>query len=363
MARPPTKGETGRGAGIDPPNRFESTSREEDLSQLEFEPPEELRRPRRTEFLADDSKSILTTNDSPDVGFDMSVNPYRGCEHGCAYCYARPTHETLGMGAGLDFETKIVVKHAAPKLLREALLKPSYRPQPIAFSGVTDCYQPAERRFRLTRQCLEVLHEFRNPVSIITKNALILRDLDLLAEMAAKSLAQVFLSVTSLESSLQQVLEPRTAPPAARLEAIRRLSAAGVPVGVLVAPVIPGLTDEELPKILAAAAQAGARTAGYVMLRLPLSVRPIFLDWLERHAPLKKDRVESLLREMRGGELNVATFGERMRGEGPYAKQIAGLFRVFTKRYGLDGDLPELDVSRFRRVGAGGWVQGALFGD
>lgn len=354
-----------RGAGIDPPNRFSSSHRETDLSDLEYSDPEDIAETQRaqpTSFLADTSKSIISSNESPDIPFDASVNPYRGCEHGCAYCYARPTHEMLGYGAGIDFESKIMVKHDAPRLLREALAKPSWIPRPIAFSGVTDCYQPAERRFRLTRQCLEVCRDFRNPVTIVTKNVLILRDLDLLQDLAAKQLVQVRLSITTLDAALARTLEPRTPPPAVRLEAVRRLAAAGIPVGVLLAPVIPGLNDDEIPRILEAVAAAGAKSADYVLLRLPLSVKPVFLDWLDRQEPLKKERVLGRLRDMRGGELNVSQFGTRMSGEGPYANQIASVFRIFAKRQGLGGDLPELDVSQFRRVMPGGWVQGDLFG-
>jgi DNA repair photolyase len=361
----PSQSRRRRGAQIDPPNRFESTRREADLEHLEHD--EELKEQLasgaevdpRTQFFPDHAKSVLTRNDSPDVGFEFSVNPYRGCEHGCSYCYARPTHETLGMNAGLDFETKIYVKHDAPALLRAALAKPSWQPAPIALSGVTDCYQPAERRFRLTRRCLEVLLEHRNPAIIVTKNVLLLRDLDVLRPMAERGLIQVRMSVTTLDPELQRAMEPRTATPAARLDAIRRLTAAGIPVGVLMAPLIPALTDKEIPAVLQAVAAAGARAANYVLLRLPLAVRPIFLDWLERHAPLKRPHVEALLRDARDGALNNTQFGSRMVGTGAYAESIRSTFKLFARRYGLDGRLPPLAVGQFRHEPKG-YVQREL---
>jgi len=344
--RPPAKR---RGAQIEPANRFESTRREEDFEHREHD--EELLADKRiieTQFIPDHSQSLLTENTSPDIPFRWSINPYRGCEHGCVYCYARPTHEYLGMNAGIDFETKIMVKLRAPELLRDALARPSWQPEPISMSGVTDCYQPAERKFRLTRGCLEVLLEARQPVTIVTKNSLVLRDLDLLREMSALNIIHVAVSVTSLDRELAHTMEPRTSPPAERLRAIRELSQAGIPVNVMVAPVVPGLTDSEMPEILRAAKEAGARTAGYIMLRLPLNVLPVFLDWLERNYPLKQKRVESHIRSTRGGRMNDPNFGSRMRGQGIMADQIEHLFDVFTKKYGLDGSLPELDCSRFQ---------------
>jgi DNA repair photolyase len=277
------------------------------------------------------------------------MNPYRGCEHGCAYCYARPTHETLGMNAGLDFETKVLVKYDAPALLRKELnTKKGWTAEPIMISGVTDCYQPAERRFRLTRGLLEVLLEARQPACMITKNSLVCRDLDLLAPLAERRLVSMALSITTLDAELARTLEPRTATPAAKLRAVRELTAAGIPVRVMVAPIIPGLTDSELPAILAAAKDAGACGAGYVMLRLPLSVEPVFLEWLRTHRPLAAEKVEGLIRQMRGGKLYSAEWGKRMTGSGPYAAGIARTFDVFSEKLGLSAPWQPLDSSQFR---------------
>lgn len=333
-----------RGAASNPPNRFEPLRLERDPDWN----PEDDPLPR-TQFFKDRSCSIITWNDSPDVGFEASINPYRGCEHGCAYCYARPFHEYLGFSSGLDFETKILVKENAPELLRQELAAPRWTPRVLALSGVTDPYQPVERRLRLTRRCLEVLAECRQPVCIVTKNALVTRDCDLLGELARHRAAAVFISLTTLDAGLRRVLEPRTSPPAARLAAIRALHEAGVPVGVLTAPVIPGLTDHELPALLEAAAQAGARFAGYIVLRLPHAVAPLFEDWLARHVPEKKDRVLHRLRAMRGGKLYDARFGERMTGRGIFAEQIENLFRVACRRFGLAESAPELSAAAFRR--------------
>ncbi len=350
MAGEPGKSKTviGRGSSIAPANRFEAVHNEPQFDELE--PGDELLDTRRvpTEFLADKTRTIIATNNSPDIGFHYSINAYRGCEHGCAYCYARPSHELLGMNAGLEFESKILVKHDAPALLREELGKPGWRGELIVMSGVTDCYQPAERRYRLTRGLLEVLHEAQQSTGIITKNALVVRDLDLLAPMAEQNLVRVHLSVTTLDAQLARDLEPRTSTPAARLDAIRRLSAVGVPVGVMVAPVIPGLNDHEMPAILAAAAEAGATAAGYVMLRLPHTVRPVFLDWLTTWRPEVKDRVESRIRSIRSGGMYDSEFGIRQRGRGNYAEQIAQSFKVFTKKHGLDRPQSPLDTTRFR---------------
>ncbi|HVX59631.1 MAG TPA: PA0069 family radical SAM protein [Pirellulales bacterium] len=339
----------GRGAEGDPPNRFIATHLEETFEDREHD--EDLLADRRvvpTEFLPDNSRTIIRENDSPDIPFRYSINAYRGCEHGCAYCYARPTHETLGLGAGLDFETKVLVKHDAAALLRHELGRSGWRCETIVMSGVTDCYQPAERRFSLTRALLEVMNEANQPVGIITKNALVLRDLDLLAPMAARRLAHVYLSVTTLDADLARSLEPRTSSPAAKLAAIRTLSDAGVPVGVMTAPIIPGLNDHETPAILAAAREAGARSAGYVLLRLPLNVEPVFRQWLATHLPDKQARIEGLIRSTRQGKLNESQFGRRMRGHGEYAAQIARNFTVFRRKHGLDQPLPELDCSQFR---------------
>lgn len=337
------------GSLIDPPNRFEATRREGDFEQLEWDQ-EYLQglTARPVEYLTDSSRSIVSQNDSPDVPFRYSLNPYRGCQHGCAYCYARPTHEYLGFSAGLDFETKIVVKHDAPELLREFLARPSWQPEVIVFSGVTDCYQPAERQFRLTRRCLEVALECRQPIGIVTKNALVVRDLDLLRPMAEQRLVHVNLSVTTLDADLAREMEPRTSVPAARLRAVRMLAEAGVPTRVLVAPVIPGLNDTEIPAILSAAAAAGAGDAGYVLLRLPLSVEPVFLEWLSRTQPLRAQRVLQHIRHTRGGKLSDSQWGRRMVGQGQIAEQIKKLFRVFARKHGLIGPLPPLNASQFR---------------
>ena len=336
----------GRGAAENPKNRFERVERVAEPVEGDDEQPLPT-----TQFLPDASKSIIATNDSPDVGFDAGVNPYRGCEHGCAYCYARPTHEYLGFSAGLDFETKIMVKHDAPELLRAELSKRTWTPKVIAMSGVTDCYQPIERKLRLTRGCLEVLAEFRNPVVLITKNALVARDADVLASLAAHHAAAVFLSITTLDADLCGVLEPRTSRPAKRLAAIAALAKAGVPVGVNVAPVIPGLNDSEIPRIVQAAADAGATSAGFVPLRLPYAVAPLFETWLERHRPGMKDKVLHRIREMRGGRLNDPNFGSRMEGNGPFAEQIRALFSVACRRAGLASGGPELSTRGFRRPG------------
>jgi DNA repair photolyase len=310
--------------------------------------------PRRvkTEFLRDDTQTIITRNQSPDVGFETSLNPYRGCEHGCAYCFARPTHEYLGFSAGLDFESKIVVKPRAPELLRAELLSRKWRPQTLVMSGVTDCYQPIERRLELTRGCLKVLAEFRNPVAIITKNHLVTRDIDLLGELAGFSAAAVNLSITSLDGELAKVLEPRASPPARRLAAVRELSEAGIPVRVMFAPVIPGLNDHEMPQLLAAAAEAGAKSAGYVLLRLPWAVAPLWEEWLERHRPGFRDKIMSRIRDARGGKRYDARWGKRQTGEGVWAEQIASMFEIASRKAGLDQPLPPLSLEHFRRPGA-----------
>jgi DNA repair photolyase len=283
------------------------------------------------------------------VGFEASINPYRGCEHGCIYCYARPTHEYLGFSSGLDFETKIMVKEDAPKLLRAELSSEKWQPKVLAMSGVTDPYQPIERRLKITRGCLEVLTEFSNPVCIITKNQLVTRDIDLLGELARHQASAVFISLTTLDTALRKVMEPRTAPPAARLATITALSRAGIPVGVLVAPVIPGLTDHEIPSLLDAAAEAGARFAGHVTLRLPHAVAPLFEQWLENHFPEKKDKILNRLRALRGGKLYDAQFGKRMRGEGIFAEQMDQMFAVACRKAGIASNNLELSTAAFRR--------------
>jgi DNA repair photolyase len=338
-----------------PPNRFESSWHE--LDPEADDPDPDARPAPATEFLADASRSIIARNDSPDVPFDASVNPYRGCEHGCAYCYARPFHEHLGFSAGLDFETKILVKHDAPELLRRQLSARGWKPTPLAFSGVTDPYQPVERRLRLTRRCLEVLAEFRNPASVITKNRLVVRDADLLGALALDGAAVAFLSITTLDGALARSLEPRASTPSARLAAIEGLSAAGVPVGVMVAPVIPGLTEHEIPAILSAAAKAGARHAGYVPLRLPGNVAPLFDDWLDRNAPGRKDKVLNRLKGLREGKLHESRFGLRMRGTGPLAEAIDAVFRAACRRVGLNREPLRLSTASFRRPEANGQLR------
>lgn len=339
----------GRGAGSNHAGRFEKQSLERDpVDPHPGEDPEPL---PRTQFFADHSRTAITHNESPDVGFRASVNPYRGCEHGCVYCYARPTHEYLGMSAGIDFETKIFVKHEAPLLLRKELLKPSYEPEVINFSGVTDCYQPAERRFRITRSCLEVLAEFQNPFVIITKNQLVTRDLDVVAPMGQENRAAVFVSVTSLDPQITEVLEPRTSRPSARLAAIRALAEAGVRVGVMMAPVVPGITDHEMPAILAAAADAGASIAGFVPVRLPLAVAPLFEEWLGNHFPHRKEKVLNRIRDLRGGKLNDPNFTSRMRGEGEFANLFSQMFHAACRKHGLNRERLRLDTSQFRRPG------------
>ncbi len=332
----------GRGSASNPRARFERLSVELDPTDGEHPGP-------ATTLIPDRSKSIISRNTSPDLGFTASLNPYRGCEHGCAYCYARPTHEYLGFSAGLDFETKIMVKEDAPDLLRAELSARSWRPTTLAMSGVTDPYQPIERRLRITRGCLEVLAEFRNPVGIVTKNHLVTRDADLLAELAQVDAAAVLLSVTTLDRGLQRVMEPRTSIPARRLDAIARLADAGVPVGVMVAPIIPGLNEQEIPAILKRAAEAGASFASYTLLRLPLGVKDLFSEWLKSHQPQKVNRVLNRIRSTRNGRLNDARFGTRGRGTGPWAEQIRALFRVTSAQVGL-GKRPEaLNVAAFRR--------------
>jgi DNA repair photolyase len=338
-----------RGTPENPPNRFEPIILERDP---DWDPREDPL--PRTQFLRDASQTIISYNDSPDIAFDASVNPYRGCEHGCVYCYARPTHEYLGFSSGLDFETRIMVKLDAPELLRAELASPKWKPQVIALCGVTDAYQPVERRLRLTRGCLEVLAECRNPAAIVTKNRLVTRDLDLLTELAHHHAATVYLSLTTLDTDLRGLLEPRTSPPAARLAAMRELAAAGVPVGILAAPIIPGLNDHELPALLGAASKAGARFASYVVLRLPHALSHLFEQWLETHVPEKKERVLNRIRALRGGALTDSRFERRMEGQGVFAEQISHLFDVACRKHGLDQSAPGLSTASFERPELGG---------
>lgn len=345
-----------RGTSLLPQNRFETTSREsfdDGWETLAEELPV-----IQTQFFADQTKSILFKNDSPDIGMGYSLNPYRGCEHGCAYCRARPYHEYLGFNAGIDFESKIVVKHDAPQLLRKEFSETNWTPQCIMMSGNTDCYQPAERKYQLTRKLLEVFLEFRNPVSILTKNALILRDLDLLEELASMNLVSTMLSITSLDRELRSKLEPRTSTAERKMNAIAELSKAGVRVGVMVGPIIPGLNDNEVPQILKRAADAGATFVAHTILRLPYAVAPIFTDWIERNYPEKANRVMTRIRMMRGGKLNDPNWGTRMTGTGGYADYMHQLVHALSKRYKMDGPRQPLRTDLFRRTGGWGLFDG-----
>jgi DNA repair photolyase len=335
----------GRGALDNPPSRYEKLH-----VVLDSEWPGELPSRAPTEFFEDRSKSILSKNDSPDIGFDVSINPYRGCEHGCVYCYARPTHEYLGLSAGLDFETKVFVKRQAAEMLRTALGSPSWKPQMIQLSGVTDPYQPVEKRLLLTRACLEVLVDFRNPASVVTKNHLITRDIDLLAELAAVNAVSVSISITTLNNSLHRKMEPRTSTPERRLQAIRRLTAAGIPVSLLVAPLIPGLTDHELSSIVEAAAAAGATAARYQFIRLPLGLKTLFERWLRVHYPKRCEKVVNQIRRIRGGKLSDARFFSRMTGSGEYALQVKALFAASCRKAGIRRSGFELATKAFRRT-------------
>ncbi len=333
----------GRGASDNPENRFQDVHREIDPEVSDCkEPPDP-----ETEIISSSPESILTSNNSPDVGFDLSLNPYRGCEHGCVYCYARPTHEMLDFSSGLDFESRIIAKENAPSLLEEELMDDGYTPSTIAMSGVTDPYQPIEEELEITRGCIGVLAETGHPVSIITKNDLIQRDIDLLAELAACQAVVVNISVTTLDTKLAGKMEPRTTRPHRRLKTIRALSEAGIPVRVMVAPVIPGLTDHELPRILNAASEAGAEWASYVMLRLPRAVKDLFTNWLDEHVPEKKNKILNRIRDIRDGDLNDTTFHRRMKGEGIFAEQIASLFETGCRQADLETDRPDLSSEKF----------------
>ncbi|HEX4951966.1 MAG TPA: PA0069 family radical SAM protein [Thermoanaerobaculia bacterium] len=349
MDQHPPSAPRGRAAGSNPANRFTRLSVESE------EPPPGC---VPTLYLEDTSRSILTTNDSPDVPFDVSLNPYRGCEHGCVYCYARPTHEYLGFSAGLDFESRILVKRDAARLLEAELASPRWRPQTIGISGVTDPYQPIERKLGIVRACLEVLADTRNPVAIVTKNHLVTRDADLLATLAEHGAVSVYLSVTSLDPETSRRLEPRAPHPRERLGAVAELTARGIPCGVLIAPVVPAITDHEIPAIVAAAAEAGARSAGFIPLRLPGAVAGLFEEWLERWFPDRKDKVLNRQLSLRGGKLNDSRFGHRMRGQGIFAEQMKALFETACRRHGLVKRGAPLSTAAFRRPSGG---QGRLF--
>ena len=336
----------GRGAVVSPDGRFESWRREA-VDDGGWNAAEDAAAPLVTELIADTAKSVITYNTSPDIPYDRSINPYRGCEHGCAYCFARPSHAYLGLSPGLDFETRLAYKADAVACLRRELSRPGYACAPVALGINTDAWQPVERRLGVTRGILEVLAGCGHPVTIVTKSALILRDLDLLAAMARRDLVHVAVSVTTLDAALARAMEPRAPSPQRRLSVIAALAEAGVPVAVMVAPLIPALTDHELERILAAASEAGAGSAGYILLRLPNEVKPLFEAWLQVHVPGRAAHVYSLLRQLHGGREYDSTFGRRQRGSGPLADVIAQRFRAASRRLGLDSPSPPLDRSGF----------------
>jgi DNA repair photolyase len=338
----------GRSAGINPSGRFEPVSRhvfDDGWSSLEELPP------FKTEVQVEKPRTIITRNESPDISFDRSINPYRGCEHGCVYCFARPTHAFMGLSPGLDFESKLFAKPDAARLLDKELSKDGYQPRTIAIGTNTDPYQPIEKQYRIMREILEVLEARGHPVGIVTKSALVTRDIDILSRMAERGLAKVALSVTTMDRMLARTMEPRASTPTKRLEAIRQLSDAGIPASVMVAPIIPGLTDQEMERILDSAHAAGAREAGYVVLRLPLEVSPIFKDWLLRHYPDRYRHVMSLIRSMRDGKDYDSEWGKRMKGAGPYAWQIGRRFEITAKRLGLNAERRTLRTDQFVAAG------------
>ena len=340
----------GRGAQSNATGRFEPLTRvafADDWQSLEDLPP------FATSVTIDSTRKIITRNDSPDIGFDRSINPYRGCEHGCVYCFARPTHAFLGLSAGLDFETKLFAKPDAPRLLERELSESGYVPRTIAIGTNTDPYQPIERRYKIMRGILEVLDRLGHPVGIVTKSALILRDLDLLTRLAERNLVKVALSVTTLDAKLARIMEPRASTPSRRLEALRQLRAAGVPTAVMVAPIIPAINDAEIERILDAASIAGVGDAGYVLLRLPLELRDLFREWLMENFPDRYRHVFTLIRDMRGGKDYDATWGRRMKGSGPYAWMIGRRFEVACERLGLNVDKVKLTTEHFRTSRAG----------
>lgn len=346
----------GRGVASNPSNRFERV-------EIGFDPLDDYFEPQglktETQFFRDRSRSLITYNDSPDIGLSASLNAYRGCEHGCIYCYARQTHEYLGFSAGLDFETRIMVKFEAPEMLRRELSAKRWKPQTLMFSGVTDIYQPVERKLELTQRLLEVLLEFRNPVSLVTKNFLVTRDLELLKGLAGFDCVSVALSITTLDEKLRHLMEPRTSSISRRLKAVEMLAKAEIPVGVLTAPIIPGLNDHEIPKLVQAAADAGADWAGYSLVHLPFGVKDLFVEWLERHYPERSSKVIERIRALRGGKLNDPRFGYRMSGEGVFAQQIAQLHKVACKKAGLPKARHKLSTRHFRVPGRA--VQVGLF--
>jgi len=338
----------GRGASFNPQNRFEKLSVEDftfdDWSDFEEQGLKNL----STEYYIDNSKTVIAKNDSYDLGFDYSFNPYRGCEHGCIYCYARPSHEFLGFSSGIDFETKIMVKPNAAKLLEDEFKKKNYKPDVIIFSGNTDCYQPIEKKLKITREALKVCLKYGNPAAVITKNALIQRDIDILKEMTELKLVSVTISVTTLDRELARKMEPRTSSPEMRLKTIEALAANNIPVGVNLAPVIPGLNDKEIPEILKESFERGATHAGYIMLRLPYAVKDLFTEWLKREYPLKASKVISSIKSIRGGKLNSSEWGVRFRGEGEIAETIENLFEISCRKYGLNKRDFDLNKQHFK---------------
>ena len=334
----------GRGASDNPANRFEEKYIDYELDEETGEKPAQ-----DTKLIPDDTKEILSKNDSPDIPFTYGLNPYRGCEHGCIYCYARPTHEFLGFSAGLDFESRIMVKYDAAEKLRSKFASTKWKPEPIALSGVTDPFQPIERKLEITRSCLEVFAEARNPVGIITKNYLVTRDIDLLKELAKYDAVHITLSITTLDRDLARVMEPRTSQPNRRLKAIEELSKRGISVGVNVAPIIPGLTDHECPQILEQARDAGATQASYTIVRLPHGVKDLFKEWLEQHFPDRKEKVLNRIRDIRDGKLNESEFGERFHGKGEFASQIRKMFNINVDKLGLNEKELRLSTKYFQR--------------
>ena len=338
----------GRGAASRPGVRFDAWAREADGDYRDFALANEAPLAFKTEIREDPARSIISYNQSPDIPFDRSINPYKGCEHGCIYCYARPTHAYLGLSPGLDFETKVFYKADAANLLRKELSKPNYRAALLSLGANTDPYQPTERKLGITRAILEVLNEFNHPVAIVTKSATVERDIDILSDMAKRNLSRVFLSIGTLDHNISRVLEPRTSAPARRMQAVRALSAAGIPTGVMVAPVIPALTDKDIEAVLEAAKENGAESAAYILLRLPLEVKTLFAEWLQQHFPQRANHVMSLIRQMRDGKEYVADFGTRMVGTGNFAELIRKRFTITAKRLGLSAERPPLDATQFK---------------
>ena len=339
-----------REAGFNPKNRFEKIYIDYFGEDFENELNEnEEKRGVPTVFFKDTTKTILAKNNSSDIPFTYSINPYRGCEHGCIYCYARPSHEYLGFSSGIDFETKVMIKPDAPSLLEDAFKKKSWVPETIMFSGNTDCYQPVERKLEITRKCLGVFLKYRNPCAIVTKNALITRDLDILKEMAKLNLVSVAVSITTLKRKLSRKLEPRTSVPSQRLETVAKLASENIPVGILAAPVIPGLNDEEIPNILKAASEHGALSAAMIMLRLPFAIKDLFIDWIQRNYPEKASRIINRIKDTRGGKLNSNVFKKRMTGEGELAHSIHRLFKASCRKYGLNKTKIHLTTEHFIR--------------